>query len=167
VVPTPASRSATAQIPRTAPEVALAVAPLSPRSPCRAAHVFYLLEAQGLDPWLVNVKDVRHLPGRPKTDKLDAVWLRKVVERQMIRSSFVPPPQAAGCGMSDDQGLVGAQLDRRDKRDLCRRASGSATRCGSTASATCSTQTTGRTRRPKCGQNCGQGRFLRGSALAL
>jgi hypothetical protein len=35
--------------------------------------VFYLLEAQGLDPWLVNAKDVKHLPGRPKTDKLDVV----------------------------------------------------------------------------------------------
>ena len=55
--------------------------------------VFYLLEAQGLDPWLVNAKDVKHLPGRPKTDKLDAVWLCKVAERKMIRPSFVPPPQ--------------------------------------------------------------------------
>ncbi|MDQ3359630.1 MAG: IS110 family transposase [Actinomycetota bacterium] len=55
--------------------------------------VFYLLEAQGLDPWLVNPKDVKHLPGRPKTDKLDAVWLCKVAERQMIRPSFVPPPE--------------------------------------------------------------------------
>jgi len=33
-----------------------------------------------------------HLPGRPKTDKLDAVWLCKVAERQMLRPSFVPPP---------------------------------------------------------------------------
>ncbi|MCA1676543.1 MAG: IS110 family transposase, partial [Actinobacteria bacterium] len=55
--------------------------------------VFYLLEAQGLDPWLVNAKDVKHLPGRPKTDKLDAVWLCKVAERGMIRPSFVPPPE--------------------------------------------------------------------------
>jgi len=55
--------------------------------------VFYILEAQGLDPWLVNAKDVKHLPGRPKTDRLDAVWLAKVAERQMIRPSFVPPPQ--------------------------------------------------------------------------
>ena len=53
--------------------------------------VFYLLEAQGLDPWLVNAKDVKHLPGRPKTDKLDSVWLCKVAERQMLRPSFVPP----------------------------------------------------------------------------
>jgi transposase len=53
---------------------------------------FYLLEAQGLEAWLVNAKDVKHLPGRPKTDRLDAVWLCKVAERQMLRPSFVPPP---------------------------------------------------------------------------
>ena len=53
---------------------------------------FYLLEAQGLECWLVNPKDVKHLPGRPKTDRLDAVWLCKVAERQMLRPSFVPPP---------------------------------------------------------------------------
>ncbi len=54
---------------------------------------FYLLEAAGFETWLVNVRDVKHLPGWPKTDKLDAVWLCKVAERQMIRPSFVPPPQ--------------------------------------------------------------------------
>ena len=53
---------------------------------------FYLLEAYGFEVWLVNARDVKHLPGRPKTDKLDAVWLCKVAERQMIRPSFVPPP---------------------------------------------------------------------------
>jgi transposase len=29
---------------------------------------FYLLEAAGFQVWLVNAKDVKHLPGRPKTD---------------------------------------------------------------------------------------------------
>jgi transposase len=53
---------------------------------------FYLLEAQGFEVWLVNARDVKHLPGRPKTDKLDAVWLCQVAERQMLRPSFVPPP---------------------------------------------------------------------------
>jgi transposase len=53
---------------------------------------FYLLEAHGFECWLVNARDVKHLPGRPKTDKLDAVWLAKVAERQMLRPSFVPPP---------------------------------------------------------------------------
>jgi transposase len=52
---------------------------------------FYLLEDR-LQTWLVNAKDVKHLPGRPKTDRLDAVWLCKVAERQMLRPSFVPPP---------------------------------------------------------------------------
>jgi transposase len=53
---------------------------------------FYLLEAQGLEVWLVNAREVKHLPGRPKTDKLDAVWLAKLAERGMLRPSFVPPP---------------------------------------------------------------------------
>ena len=53
---------------------------------------FYLLEAHGFQTWLVNARDVKHLPGRPKTDRLDAVWLCKVAERQMLRPSFVPPP---------------------------------------------------------------------------
>jgi transposase len=55
--------------------------------------VFYVLEAAGFEVWLVNARDVKHLPGRPKTDRLDAVWLCKVAERQMLRPSFVPPPE--------------------------------------------------------------------------
>ncbi len=52
---------------------------------------FYLLEARGLVVWLVNSRDVKNVPGRPKTDKLDAVWLAKLNERGMLRPSFVPP----------------------------------------------------------------------------
>ena len=52
---------------------------------------FYLLEAHGFEAWVVNARDVKNLPGRPKTDRLDAVWLCKVAERQMLRPSFVPP----------------------------------------------------------------------------
>ena len=58
----------------------------------------YLLEARGLVVWLVNARDVKHLPGRPKTDRLDAVWLAKLNERGMLRPSFVPPPRSASCG---------------------------------------------------------------------
>jgi transposase len=52
---------------------------------------FYLLEARGLDVQLVNARDVKNVPGRPKTDKLDAVWLAKLTEKGMLRPSFVPP----------------------------------------------------------------------------
>src|SRR3954453_19548974 len=45
--------------------------------------VFYLLEAEGFECWLLNARHVKKVPGRPKTDKLDAVWLAKVVERGM------------------------------------------------------------------------------------
>jgi transposase len=51
----------------------------------------YLLEAAGLDVQLVNARDVKNVPGRPKTDKLDAVWLAKLTEKGMLRPSFVPP----------------------------------------------------------------------------
>jgi len=54
---------------------------------------FYLLEARGLVVWLVNARDVKQVPGRPKTDKLDAVWLAKLNERGMLRPSFVPPKE--------------------------------------------------------------------------
>ncbi len=54
---------------------------------------FYLLEAAGLDVQLVNARDVKTAPGRPKTDKLDAVWLAKLTERGMLRPSFVPPAE--------------------------------------------------------------------------
>jgi transposase len=53
--------------------------------------VFYLLEAEGFQCWLLNARHVKNVPGRPKTDKLDAVWLAKVVERGMCRPSLVQP----------------------------------------------------------------------------
>ena len=62
--------------------------------------VFYLFEAHGLQPWLVNARDVKHLPGRPKTDVLDAVWLCKVSvrPRTILRwlSAISSPGAASG-----------------------------------------------------------------------
>jgi transposase len=52
---------------------------------------FFLLEAQGIECWLVNARDVKNVPGRPKTDKIDSIWLCKLAERGMLRASFVPP----------------------------------------------------------------------------
>jgi transposase len=55
--------------------------------------VYYLLEAEGFERWLVNAREVKNTPGRAKTDKLDAVWLAKVAERGMCRPSLVHPPE--------------------------------------------------------------------------
>ncbi len=45
----------------------------------------YILSARGLPQvWLVNAAQMKNVPGRPKTDKLDAVWLAKLAERSMI-----------------------------------------------------------------------------------
>jgi transposase len=64
----------------------------------------YLLQAGGLRVQLVNARDVKNVLGRPKTDRLDAVWLAKLTERGMLRPSFVPPAEIrqlrdyTGCG---------------------------------------------------------------------
>jgi transposase len=55
-----------------------------------------LLEGTGLRPGWSTPATPEQLPGRPKTDRLDAVWLAKVAERQLLRPSFVPPPRSAG-----------------------------------------------------------------------
>ncbi|MCM4084934.1 transposase [Actinoplanes sp. TRM88002] len=52
---------------------------------------FYLLEARGLDVQLVNARDVRNVPGRPKTD-LDAVWLAKLTEKGIPRRACCVRP---------------------------------------------------------------------------
>ena len=53
--------------------------------------VFFLLESRGFDCELYNAAQVRALPGRPKTDRADSIWLARITERGMISSSFVPP----------------------------------------------------------------------------
>jgi transposase len=52
---------------------------------------FFVLEACGLVVQLVNAAQARNLPGRPKTDKLDAQWLARLTEMGLLRASFVPP----------------------------------------------------------------------------
>ncbi len=42
---------------------------------------------------LVGARQVKQLTGRPKTDKLDAMWLARLTEMGLLRPSFVPPAQ--------------------------------------------------------------------------
>ena len=72
--------------------------------------VFFLLEREGFDCVLYQASQVKALPGRPKTDKLDSVWLAKVTERGSLAGSLraagghppaahpYPLPQAADPG---------------------------------------------------------------------
>jgi len=53
--------------------------------------VYFLLEREGFDCVLYHAGQVKALPGRPKTDKLDSVWLAKITERGFLPGSFVPP----------------------------------------------------------------------------
>jgi transposase len=53
--------------------------------------VFFLLEREGFDCILYQASQVKALPGRPKTDKLDSAWLARVTERGSLAGSFVPP----------------------------------------------------------------------------
>lgn len=52
---------------------------------------YFLLEQRGFDCDLYNAGQVKALPGRPKTDRADSVWLARITERGMIAPSFVPP----------------------------------------------------------------------------
>jgi transposase len=74
---------------------------------------FYLLEAAGL----VNAREARNMPGRPKTDKLDSVWLAKCTERGVLRPSFVPP---AGIRMLRDYTRLRTDLTQERTRYYAR-----------------------------------------------
>src|SRR6266536_4844021 len=53
--------------------------------------VYFILESRGLDCELYHAAAVKALPGRPKTDRADSVWLARITERGSLPSSFVPP----------------------------------------------------------------------------
>ena len=53
--------------------------------------VYFLLEREGLDCLLYQASQVKALPGRPKTDRLDSAWLARITEQGSLAGSFVPP----------------------------------------------------------------------------
>jgi len=52
---------------------------------------YYVLEMCGLAVQLVSPSQAKNLKGRPKTDKLDSMWLARLTEWGMLRPCFVPP----------------------------------------------------------------------------
>jgi transposase len=60
-----------------------------------ATGVFWLpvigiLRTEGLEVLLVNAREVRSVKGRPKTDKLDCEWIRRLHACGLLRGSFIP-----------------------------------------------------------------------------
>ncbi|HYB19122.1 MAG TPA: transposase [Streptosporangiaceae bacterium] len=102
--------------------------------------VFYLLEAAGFETWLVNAKDVKHLPGRPKTDPLTELtaavdqvsgWAGVLVasvarheHRRRWTAGSVPACGAAARVAGVDRGCVRAVPAGRCGRDGRRRGRG-------------------------------------------
>jgi transposase len=54
--------------------------------------VYDLLEAAGIEVYLVNPTHVKNVPGRRKDDKLDARWLQKLHKFGLLSASFRPNP---------------------------------------------------------------------------
>jgi transposase len=52
---------------------------------------YCVLESAGLAVQLVSASQAKNLKGRPKTGKLDAMWLARLTQRGMLRPGFVPP----------------------------------------------------------------------------
>jgi len=55
--------------------------------------VYDLLEAAGLEVFLVNPSHAKNVPGRRKDDKLDCRWLQKLHKYGMLSASFRPDPE--------------------------------------------------------------------------
>src|SRR5687767_10089119 len=55
--------------------------------------LFELLERQGFAVILVDPRQARHAPGRPKSDVLDCQWLRRLHSCGLLTGSFRPPDE--------------------------------------------------------------------------
>ena len=55
--------------------------------------VYDLLEAAGLEVYLVNPTHVKNVPGRRKSDQLDCRWLQKLHKYGLLSASFRPHPE--------------------------------------------------------------------------
>lgn len=51
--------------------------------------LYDVLENAGIDVWLVNGRDVKHVPGR-KSDVSDCQWIRQLHSYGLLRKSFIP-----------------------------------------------------------------------------
>jgi transposase len=55
--------------------------------------LFELLERRGLQVYLVDPRQTRHAPGRPKSDVLDCQWIQRLHSYGLLAASFRPEDQ--------------------------------------------------------------------------
>jgi transposase len=81
-----------------------------------------VLEAQGLDVWLVDARELARVPGRSKTDRLDCEWVQRLHSCGLLRRAFRPPEQICMLRtlVRDKGNLVAEQADwvRRLQKSL-------------------------------------------------
>ena len=53
--------------------------------------VLFTLEREGIECLLYQASRVKAMPGRPKTDRHDSIWLAKLTEQGSVQGSFIPP----------------------------------------------------------------------------
>lgn len=74
--------------------------------------LYEVLEARGLDVWLVNAKSVRHVSGR-KSDVLDCQWLQQLHCFGLLERAF--RPDAASCALREMVRLREVVLEERTR----------------------------------------------------
>lgn len=52
--------------------------------------LFQVLEAKGFQVCLVNARELKHVSGRPKTDRLDCQWIQRLHSYGLLSASFRP-----------------------------------------------------------------------------
>src|SRR5437899_10180919 len=52
--------------------------------------LYELLESRGFEVFLVDPRQSRHAPGRPKSDVLDCQWLQRLHSYGLLTASFRP-----------------------------------------------------------------------------
>jgi transposase len=52
--------------------------------------VFEVLEQRGLKVWLVDARQLKHAPGRPKSDVLDCQWIQRLMALGLLRAAVRP-----------------------------------------------------------------------------
>ncbi|HWG11652.1 MAG TPA: transposase [Streptosporangiaceae bacterium] len=95
--------------------------------------VFYVLEAAGFETWLVNARDVKHLPGRPKTGQAGrglAVQSRRTADDPPEFRATAADPPAAGCHPVPDRPGRGAGRGEEPGREAAGRCPDQAERRG-------------------------------------